>query len=144
VPTLSETLFFLQSSRNSLLLFTRVSARLKHSLSLQTKINDMNTSSYSREPPSPKRATPQNASVGEKVSHPSGNPQLGRKAKVGPIYYPNSLPGPTVDELLQRLNGNAPPTKTIGRKAPGIVFQLGVFRGVPVFLGSVRGIPENS
>ena len=44
---------------------------------------------------------------------------MGRKAKVGPIYYPNSLPGPTVDELLQRLNGNAPPTKTIGRKAPG-------------------------
>ena len=28
-------------------------------------------------------------------------------------------PGPTVTELLQRLNGNAPPTKTIGRKAPG-------------------------
>ena len=59
------------------------------------------------------------SSILEKVSHPSGNPQLGRKAKVGPIYYPNSLPGPTVDELLQRLNGNAPPTKTIGRKAPG-------------------------
>ena len=30
----------------SSLLFTRISARLKHSLSLQTKINDMNTSSY--------------------------------------------------------------------------------------------------
>ena len=103
----------LQSSRNSPLLFTRISARLIHSLSLQTKINDMNTSSYSREPPSPKRATPQNASVGAKVSHPSGNPQLGRKAKL------SHLPGPTVDELLQRLNGNAPPTKMIGRKAPG-------------------------
>jgi len=49
----------------------------------------MNTSSYGREPPSLKRATPQNASMGEKVSHPSGNPQLGRK---GPIYFP---PGPT-------------------------------------------------
>ncbi|CAL6323946.1 unnamed protein product [Bathycoccus prasinos] len=72
----------------------------------------MNTSSYSREPPSPKRATPQNASVGEKVSLPSGNPQLARKE----LY---KLPGPTVDELLQRLNGNAPPTKMIGRKAPG-------------------------
>ncbi|CAL6296670.1 unnamed protein product [Bathycoccus prasinos] len=71
----------------------------------------MNTSSYSRERPSPKRATPQNASVGAKVSHPSANPQLGRKT--------NHLPGPTVDELLQRLNGNAPPTKMIGRKAPG-------------------------
>ena len=66
----------------SSLLFTRISARLKHSLSLQTKINDMNTSSYSREPPSPKRATPQNASVGEKASHPSGNPQLARKTKL--------------------------------------------------------------
>jgi len=64
------------------LLFTRISARLIHSLSLQTKINDMNTSSYSREPPSPKRATPQNASVGEKASHPSGNPQLARKTKL--------------------------------------------------------------
>ncbi|CAL6379948.1 unnamed protein product [Bathycoccus prasinos] len=73
----------------------------------------MNTSSYSREPPSPKRATPQNASVGAKVSHPSANPQLGRKAQ---LY---KLPGPTVHELLQRLNGNAPPTKMIGRKAPG-------------------------
>ncbi|CAL6334391.1 unnamed protein product [Bathycoccus prasinos] len=73
----------------------------------------MNTSSYSREPPPPKRATPQNASVGEKVSLPSGNPHLARKAK---LYH---LPGPTVDELLQRLNGNAPPTKMIGRKAPG-------------------------
>ena len=31
-----------------------------------------------------------------------------------PIYYPNG-----VHALLQRLNGNAPPTKTIGRKAPG-------------------------
>ena len=29
------------------------------------------------------------------------------------------LPGPTVHELLQRLNGNASPTKMIGRKAPG-------------------------
>ena len=73
----------------------------------------MNTSSYGREPPSPKRATPQNASVGAKVSHPSANPQLGRESK---LY---KLPGPTVDELLQRLNGNAPPTKMIGRKAPG-------------------------
>jgi hypothetical protein len=73
----------------------------------------MNTSSYSREPPSPKRATPKNASVGEKVSHPSANPQSGRETK---LYH---LPGPTVDELLQRLNGNSPPTKTIGRKAPG-------------------------
>ena len=73
----------------------------------------MNTSSYSREPPSPKRATPQNTSVGEKASLPSGNPHLGRETK---LYH---LPGPTVDELLQRLNGNAPPTKMIGRKAPG-------------------------
>ena len=98
---------------HSPLLFTRISARLIHSLSLQTKINDMNTSSYSREPPSSKRATPQNASVGAKVSHHSSNPQLARKAKL------SHLPGPTVDELLQRLNGNAPPTKMIGRKAPG-------------------------
>ena len=73
----------------------------------------MNTSSYSREPPSPKRATPQNASVGAKVSHPFANPQSGRETK---LYH---LPGPTVDELLKRLNGNAPPTKMIGRKAPG-------------------------
>ena len=73
----------------------------------------MNTSSYGRKPPSPKRATPQNASVREEVSHPSGNPQSGRETK---LYH---LPGPTVDELLKRLNGNAPPTKTIGRKAPG-------------------------
>jgi len=50
--------------------------------------------------------------VGAKASHPSGNPQSARKA----LY---KLPGPTVDELLQRLNGNAPPTKMIGRKAPG-------------------------
>ena len=64
----------------------------------------MNTISYDRVPPSPKRATPQNASVGEKVSHPSDNPQSGRK---GPIYYPNG-----VHALLQRLNGNAPPTVT--------------------------------
>ena len=41
---------FLPLSNHSPLLFTRISARLIHSLSLQTKINDMNTSSYSREP----------------------------------------------------------------------------------------------
>jgi len=38
----------------------------------------------------------------------------GEKQKLVPIYYPNG-----VHALLQRLNGNAPPTKTIGRKAPG-------------------------
>ena len=64
----------------------------------------MNTSWYGREPPSPKRAAPHNTTVGEKVSHPSDNPQLRRK---GPIYYPNG-----VRALLQRLNGNAPPTVT--------------------------------
>ena len=84
------TFFFLPSPlqlHHSPLLFTRISARLIHSLSLQTKINDMNTSSYSREPPSPKRATPQNASVGEKASHPSGNPQLARKTKLPPSTF---------------------------------------------------------
>ena len=91
MPTFSTILLFSLPLSNSTSFFTfiqRISVRLQHSLSLQRKLNDMNTSSYAREPPSPKRATPQNASVGEKVSHPSDNPQLGRKAKVGPHLLP--------------------------------------------------------
>jgi hypothetical protein len=90
----------------------------------------MNTFLYGPLSTLPKRATPDNRSEGEEEPNRFQTPshaQLSRKkASDGPIYFPNG-----VHALIQRVNGKAPPSTTIGRKAPGTNLMFRACDAVP-------------
>ena len=90
----------------------------------------MNTFLYGPVPTLPKRATPDNRAEGEEEPNRFQTPaqaQLSRKKENdGPIYFPNG-----VHALIQRVNGNAPPSTTIGRKAPGTNLMYRACDAVP-------------